>query len=175
MLCLCALVGCPKAVMCLRDGMRKPATKALDAHHKIVITSAEQPEWRVFDYGPEGSSAIQKWYDNELSLGAQTIFDAMLKALRYVPDPALWVGNRGHLKGKPAAEGVFELGFRADKRQYRVFCVTRPRRELVLLLGCYHKQDDYKPTEALATGTLRAKKVREGKAVVCERKIDTSI
>ena len=140
-----------------------------------MIPSAEQPEWKVFDYGPEGSSAIKKWYDDELSLGAQATFDALLKALRRVPDPSLWVGNRGHLKGKAATESVFELGFKADKRQYRIFCVTRPGRELILLLGCYHKQDNYKPAEAIATGTLRAKNVREGKAVICERKIDVSV
>jgi phage-related protein len=76
------------------------------------------------------------------------------------------------LQGRAKEERIWQLDFIADKRQYRLLGVFgEVRKKAILILGCYHKGDNYTPRDALETARKRAKALREGKAEAHERKI----
>jgi phage-related protein len=118
-----------------------------------------------------GQNLIEEWYQKELSEDAQFILDALLKNLQKIDSSLNWNGFK-YLQGKPKEERIWQLDFIADKRQYRllgIFGVERKR--AVLILGCYHKGDNYTPRDALETARKRARALREGRAETHERKI----
>ena len=115
---------------------------------------------------------IEEWYE-ELSEEASLTFDTMLKNHQKVESHLEWTGFK-YLKGKPREERIWQLDFIADKRQHRVLGVfgQGPKRA-ALILGCYHKGDNYTPKDALDMACKRAKELREGRAQLRERKIKT--
>jgi phage-related protein len=119
----------------------------------------------------DGRNLIDEWYQKELSEEAQFTFDALLKNQQKVDSILNWTGFK-YLKGKPKEERIWQLDFIADKRQYRLLGVFGERRKnAVLILGCYHKGDNYTPKDALEMARKRAKALREGKAQTHERQI----
>jgi phage-related protein len=119
----------------------------------------------------EGHNLIEEWYQEELSEEAQFNFDAVLKNQQKVESVLNWTGFK-YLKGKPKEERIWQLDFIADKRQYRLLGVFGERRKnAVLILGCYHKGDNYTPKDALEMARKRARALREGRAKTSERKI----
>ncbi|HEY3130958.1 MAG TPA: hypothetical protein VGL91_16000 [Acidobacteriota bacterium] len=103
---------------------------------------------------------------------AQLQFDSLLKANRKTSNHLEWIGFKGFLKGELKQERIWELQFYADKRQYRVLGIFGAvRKQVVLLIGCYHKGRIYKPSNALTTASQRAKSVRQGYATIEERQI----
>ena len=127
--------------------------------------------WSFFDYVADGRNLIDEWYQKELSEEAQFTFDALLKNQQKVDSILNWTGFK-YLKGKPKEERIWQLDFIADKRQYRLLGVFGERRKnAVLILGCYHKGDNYTPKDALEMARKRAKALREGKAQTHERQI----
>jgi phage-related protein len=114
---------------------------------------------------------IEEWYQKELSEEAQFTFDAVLKNQQKVDSVLNWTGFK-FLKGRPKEERIWQLDFIADKRQYRLLGVFgQVRKNAVLILGCYHKGDNYTPKDALEMARKRAKALREGRAQTHEREI----
>lgn len=139
-------------------------------NHKKVIVFPSPPLWRFFDFVADGRNLIEEWY-RELSEEGKFTFDAILKNHQKIDSQLNWVGFK-YLKGKPQEEHIWQLDFIADKRQYRLLGVFgQGRKNAVLILGCYHKGDNYTPREALETARKRAKALREGKAQISERPI----
>jgi hypothetical protein len=135
-----------------------------------VIPFPSPPLWRFFDFVAGGRNLIEDWY-RELSEEGKFTFDAILKNHQKIDSQLNWVGFK-YLKGNPKEERVWQLDFIADKRQYRLLGVFGQRRKnAVLILGCYHKGDNYTPRDALETARKRAKALREGKAQISERQI----
>ena len=117
------------------------------------------------------TNPIEDWYQKELSEEAQFTFDTLLRNQRKVESVLNWTGFK-YLKGRPKEERIWQLDFIADKRQYRLLGVFGDeRKKAVLILGCYHKGDNYTPKDSLETARKRARALREGKAVTIERKI----
>lgn len=141
-------------------------------NHLNVIRFPSQ-SWVFLDFVQNGRNVIEEWYLTELSDEGRFTFDAMLKNHRKVESISNWVGFK-FLKGKLKEEKVWQLDFIADKRQYRVLGVfgQGPKRA-ALLLGCYHKGDIYTPRDALETARKRAKALREKKAELHERTIQS--
>lgn len=140
-------------------------------NHNKMIFFPSPPLWSFFDYVMEGHNLIEEWYQEELSEEAQFNFDAVLKNQQKVESVLNWTGFK-YLKGKPKEERIWQLDFIADKRQYRLLGVFGERRKnAVLILGCYHKGDNYTPKDALEMARKRARALREGRAKTSERKI----
>lgn len=141
-------------------------------YHTKVISSQEASYWTFWDYVEGTSTPIEDWYQR-LSEDAKLLFQATLKNIRKTEIPTQWGGFR-LLKGKVKGERIWELKFFADKRQYRILVkFGETRKKVVLLMGCYHKQGNYTPTDALGTALKRAKALKEGRGGLRERKIAT--
>ncbi len=101
-------------------------------------------------------------------------FDTLLKNQQKIESVLNWNGFK-YLKGKLKEERIWQLDFIADKRQYRLLGVFgEVRKSAVLILGCYHKGDNYTPLDALKTARKRAQALREGRAKTYERKIKSA-
>jgi phage-related protein len=137
------------------------------------VIPLQQAKWTFYDYVPDKKNPIQAWHMG-LSLDARLQFDAVLKDCSKTEKPQDWGGFKHYLQGGAKAERVWELGFMADKRQYRILGIFGDeRKHAILLIGCYHKGSNYTPSNAIETARKRAKGFREGKGGLCERKIET--
>lgn len=143
-------------------------------NHKKVISFPGPPLWTFFDYVANGHNFIEEWYQKDLSEEGKFAFDSLLKNHQKIESCLNWTGFK-YLQGKLKEEGIWQLDFRADKRQYRLLGVFgNLRKSAVLILGCYHKGENYTPREALETAVKRAKALGEGSATINERKIKTN-
>jgi len=139
-----------------------------------VISFPEPLRWSFFDYVEGGVNRIEPWYE-ELSDEGKDSFDKLLKNTHKISDQLQWGGFK-LLKGKPKEERIWQLDFRADKRQYRLLGVFGElRKQAVVILGCYHKGDVYTPKDAMETACKRAKMLREKRATTHERQIKQDI
>ncbi|MFP5227059.1 MAG: hypothetical protein ACLGXA_05475 [Acidobacteriota bacterium] len=145
----------------------------LKNHTKVIFCSG-QPIWQFYDCVLGGKNVIEEWY-RKLSDEASFTFSSLLKTLQKIDSQLQWPGFK-FLKGKLKEERIWQLDFIADKRQHRVLGVFgQGRKSAVLILGCYHKGDNYTPSSALETARLRAKALGEGRAQLHERQIRTDI
>ena len=127
-------------------------------YNKKVIEFDFPGVWSFWDFQyPNNTDPVEDWYQ-ELSEEAQFHFDGLLKDIHKTANPIHWVGFRRFLKGKSQQERIWELEFKADKRQYRVLgCFGNARKQAILLVGCYHKQRVYTPPDALDLAYKRRK------------------
>lgn len=143
-------------------------------NHTKVISFPLPTRWSFHDYVEGGVNRIEEWYQG-LSLEGKDTFEALLKNTQKIENHLQWGGFK-YLKGEPKEERIWQLDFRADKRQYRLLGVFGSiRKQAVLILGCYHKGDTYTPKEALETACKRAKALREKRATTYEREIRNDI
>jgi hypothetical protein len=143
-------------------------------NHKNVISFPEPANWSFFDYGDGGTNRIEPWYQ-ELSDEGKDTFDKLLRNTCKISNHLQWGGFK-YLKGKPKEERIWQLDFKADKKQYRLLGVFGDlRKQAVIILGCYHKGDAYTPNDAMETACKRAKTLREKRATIHERKIKENI
>ena len=96
-------------------------------------------------------------------------FNSFSKKPQEEQEPPDWPCFRHKMKGKAGAEGVQELGFKAQSRQYRLLVKFDGELQTVILCGCFHKGDKWTPTDALETTVKRAKALAQGKASRRER------
>jgi len=145
-------------------------------HNKKVIQFHSAGVWAFADFVYHyGANPIEDWYANQLSEGAQNTFDSLLKDLHKTENHLHWGGFRGFLKGIAKKHHIWEVGFKADGRQYRIFGKFAGRKQVVLLIGCYHKQGVYTPADSIETAATRAQLLSEGKAKINARPIRTDL
>jgi hypothetical protein len=146
-------------------------------YNKKVIKFPSSPVvWSFWDFVLGNNNLIEDWYNNELSEEGQYLFDSLLKGIYKTDQPINWVGLRRFLKGKLQEERIWELEFRADKRQYRVLGkFGAARKQAILLIGCYHKGSVYTPADALDQALKRSRMLDQGKATTSERTIKEDI
>jgi mRNA-degrading endonuclease RelE of RelBE toxin-antitoxin system len=123
--------------------------------------------WRFFDL-VKGRNVIEDWRAGIGSTG-RLAMDALLKNTTKIENQLEW-GARD-LKGAPKKEKVFELKFKADKKEYRLAFIFQPEHSVILLMGFYHKQKVYYPPDAIKTARNRAEDYRANRANAIERKI----
>ena len=141
-------------------------------YNKKVIKFPSPGLWRFWDFIYEdGTNPIERWYINDLSDEARFTFDTLLKDIRKINNHLEWGCWRGYLRGKLREQRIWEIGFFSDGRQYRILGVFRGSKQAILLVGCYHKQKNYTPTDALNSAYVRSKALSEGKGTCHERKI----
>lgn len=144
-------------------------------NNKKVIPSSQSGFWTFYDWvDSDGSNPIEKWLAGE-SDEVQMMFNSVLKEARKRRNHADWPCFRHKMKGKAGAEGVQELGFKAQSRQYRLLVKFDGELQTVILCGCFHKGDKWTPTDALETTVKRAKALAQGKASRRERTIQDDL
>jgi len=132
--------------------------------------------WRFYGFkASNGSRPVDEWFKNGLSDEAKFAFRAALKDAQKIADPNDWLCFKRFLRGEYRKYRIWELWFSCgDGRQYRVFGVFGPaRKQVTLLIGCYHKGRVYTPADALDSAFDRARALIEGNATTYERKIPT--
>lgn len=129
--------------------------------------------WKFWDYvSPAGNNMIEQWLQNEVPEEGRITFYKLLKNIRNTENHLDWIG----LRKKPfKREGgiVWELGFKAEGRQYRVLGDFCGEKEAVFLIGCYHKQQRYYPADAIDQAFKRKGELKNGTASHHERKVPT--
>lgn len=130
--------------------------------------------WTFRDLVVGSKNVIEDWLKKE-PIAVTLQMGTLLKDCSKVLQHSHW-GHFKHLKGGPRSEKIWEIGFTSEKRQYRLFGIfTGKSKEAILLLGCYHKERKYTPTDAFEIAMYRARLWREGKAGTHERPIDHTI
>jgi hypothetical protein len=121
-------------------------------NHTNVIS---WPKWRFFDYAED----IETWYRG-LSEDGRYTFDSLLKINTKAASPDNWQGSKP-LQGACKKFGIWEWRFRSDGVQQRILGVFgSERKTAIFLIGCYHKDNIYKPSDCLETAVTRAKSIK---------------
>lgn len=142
-------------------------------YNKKVIQLALPGSWTFWDFVyANGTNPIENWYRDDLSEEAQMFFEKALKDCQKIERPQDWAPFKKYLSGKQSEDKIWELQFYSDKRHYRILGVFGPlRKQATLLIGCYHKGENYTPWDALETASKRARLLERKEANRCERKI----
>jgi hypothetical protein len=138
-------------------------------HNKEVILWAGT--WKLWDYvSPAGNNMIAEWVEKDLLADGQLMFEKLLKNIAKTENHLNWIG----LRPKPFKRKtgmIWELGFFADGRQYRVLGDFCGAKEAVFLIGCYHKNKRYYPDDAIDQAFKRKGELKNGTAKHEERKV----
>jgi phage-related protein len=137
---------------------------------KIVIDFPPGEKWAFFDFVEDsGENPVEDWLIAQ-TFGAKLSFQKLLKQNVRVDNHLEWGGYRHKMKGK-ANRRIFELEFSADKRANRVLCCFDGPKRTVLLCGCFHKDGNWTPSNAVDLAAQRLKRVENGTAKLVRRKI----
>lgn len=141
-------------------------------NNKKVIPFPQSDFWTFYDWvDGDGSNPIEKWLAGE-SDEVRMVFNSTLKEARKRRNHLEWLCFKRFLKGmKYEQERLWELQFRADRKEYRLIGRFDGAMKAVVFCGCYHKGSVYTPKEALETALRCAKALAQGKANRNERTI----
>jgi transcriptional regulator with XRE-family HTH domain len=127
-------------------------------YNKEVIESPRV--WTFWDYvSPGGNNMIEEWRVRDLSDEGKLMFSKLLKNIRNTENHLNWIGLKRFIKRN--RDRVWELEFFADGRQYRVLGDFAGEKRAVLLIGCYHKQKVYTPSDALDQAFKRSQLIEK--------------
>lgn len=110
-----------------------------------------------------GKDVAVNW-DVEKTFEAELAFQELVKTESKTKIHTNWPSWRHKLKGPAGKQGVIELGFSADSRQYRVLSMFNGNMCIVILCICYHKGSVWTPKDSIKIATNRAKLVLEKRA-----------
>jgi hypothetical protein len=142
-------------------------------HNKKVILfpQAKSTVWLFEDFvHPNGSNPIQEWL-NQQSDEVQEMFNSVLKNMRDTEQHIDWVSWRRFLQGEARKHRIWEIGFQAEGRQYRVMGVFAGRKLVILLAGCYHKGKVYTPHDAIDSAIKSTRALKEGAGKTSARQV----
>ena len=117
---------------------------------------------------------IAEWYRKDLSAQARAEFDGLLRRLSKYRAKDWNINDYKPLTGKHA--GIYELRFKADKREYRPLGFVLPAADvgsadldvLVLLIGAYKKMVTWTPHDARDTAISRKKEALADRSILYE-------
>jgi hypothetical protein len=134
-------------------------------NHKNVIVSMPEPQtWTFMSFVTDAGRDVTEVWDTDQTDEAFLGFQSMVRNSRKIADHLTWPAWR-HVMNKEAGKaGVIELGFTEDGKPYRFLCIFKGRKCIVVLCIAYHKGKVWKPHDAVAIATKRAKIVTAGKA-----------
>lgn len=127
------------------------------------------PVWKFFDFGYMGSgAAIENWYQGQEE-ETQDMFDETVEGCRNVQNHLDWPHFK-HLHGKSQQHGIWEIGFRSERREYRILGIFDGAKRAVLLGACFHKQKVYMPPGTIDEACHKVSVFRRGEGQLHERK-----
>jgi hypothetical protein len=141
-------------------------------YNKKVIPFSRSGRWTFYDWlDSDGSNPIESWVQSQ-SEEVQMFFHSTLKDASKRLDHREWPSYRHKMEGRAGNEGIHEMGFKVQGRQYRLLFKFDGEKQAVILCGCYHKVNIWTPRNAPNTAADRAKALRLGKAKRHEREIE---
>lgn len=141
---------------------------------EVILSSSKSNGWSFWDYGTQEANLFDVWYSS-ISEEGRDLIDGILKACRDTDDHRQWLAFKRFLKGKYKPQKIWELRFKANRCEHRVLGIFSKNKSAILLMGCYHKGNNYTPTSALDIANERAKAVRSGRWVAYARTISTDL
>lgn len=114
--------------------------------------------WTFYDYvSPSGRNKIEDWRD-DLSEREKAFVDVLIKNYSRMSD---LTNDCRQLAGTHS--GLIEFKFKMSDRQVRLVWEYGPNsKEITILMGCYHKQRRYTPTDALDQCLRRRRDLQTG-------------
>lgn len=145
-------------------------------NNKIVIPFPQPETWTFYDWvDRHGANPIDDWLEGE-SDEVRMVFNSTLKEAQKRKNHLEWLCFKRFIKGKKfEEERIWELQFRANRREYRLLGRFDGQMRAIVFCGCYHKGSVYTPKDALETALRRAKELAAGKADRRERKIQDDL
>lgn len=145
-------------------------------NNKKVIPFPQSGFWTFYDWvDGDGSNPIEKWLEGE-SDEVRMTFNSALKEARKRRNHLEWTCFKRFLKGRNyEKERLWELQFRADRKEFRLIGRFDGQMKAIVFCGCYHKGSVYTPKEALDTAWRRAKALSQGKASRHERTVQDDL
>jgi len=124
--------------------------------------------WQFMDYiSPQGRNVIADWHAGLLRQ-EQSDFLAVIRILAKMQH---WRG-RAFKPLKGPYQGMGEIRYTSERKEHRVIGFVWPSaQQFTMLIGCFHKQRVYHPTNAFNTALQRRKFLEQGKGSIRERKI----
>lgn len=139
-------------------------------NNKNVIDFPPGEKWLFFDFVEnDETNAIEDWLSVQ-SFGAKLSFQKLLKQTVRVENHLEWGSYRHKMKGKRNRK-IFELEFSSDGRANRILCCFDGPKRAILLCGCYHKNSNWTPSNAVELAADRQQRVENGTAKLTRRKI----
>jgi hypothetical protein len=135
----------------------------LNDKKKVITLVPEGVKWVFMSFVTDADVDVAEDWDVPKTFEADLAFKELVKTERKIENYLHWASWRHKLNGEAGREGVVELGFKADRRPYRVLSMFNGVRCLVVLCICYHKES-WTPKDALKIATIRAKLVTAQKA-----------
>src|SRR6185295_10204508 len=116
-------------------------TNSLKKNIKVILSTDPDGSalWDFVDYGTQSANLFIDWY-RSLSPEARDRIDADLKNCRKTAKHEDWLCFKRFLKGEYQSQRIWELRFKADRREHRILGIFGlTRKQAILLMGCYHK------------------------------------
>lgn len=120
--------------------------------------------WTFMSFEMESGRDVAVDWDVEKTFDAELAFDNLVKNDRKIKKYSEWPSWHHRMRNEAGKQGVVELRFKADQRQYRVLSMFNGSMCLVVLCICYHKGSVWTPKDAETIATDRAKVVTAKKA-----------
>ena len=136
----------------------------MEYQKKVIPFKPREETWAFLSFETASGVDVAVDWDVEKTLEAEFAFNTLLKSERKTKNYLDWPSWRHKLQGDAGKYGLIELGFKADKRPYRILAMFDGSMRLVILCICYHKGSVCTPKGSLATATNRAKLVLAKKA-----------
>jgi len=109
-------------------------------HNKKVILSKPAPvAWTFMSFVTASGRDVVKEWDVQETFEAGLNFRSMLKVNHKIKDYRQWTCWNHPMRGDAKRNGIVELDFPGDKRQYRALCKFNGKMCIVLLCVWYHK------------------------------------
>jgi phage-related protein len=126
-----------------------------------------ETRWVFMEYVRGGGRpAITEWYESQTAT-VRAGFDAERAILGALPSHHWVHPHYKRLSRKAARFGIGEIRWKADNKAYRVLGFFGPEEgQYSMMIGCFHKQRRYAPTDAIETAIKRCKEVLNGERVV---------
>jgi phage-related protein len=116
-----------------------------------------------------GRGTISEWIE-ERSTTCVATFHTTLRFLAVIENSLDWEDSQFRkMRFEAGRARLYEIRWKTDNTQWRVFgYFDYGRHEYRMLLGCYHKQNRYYPTQAIESAIKRKKDIDRGENLIQE-------
>jgi hypothetical protein len=125
--------------------------------------------WTFMDFvASNGTNHVRKWYRKELTIQQESDLDELIRILgkmeAWSRDDFKWLS--GNL------QGLGEVRLKNKPPIRLIGCKGRHDREIVFLIGCFHKDNRYEPPNALDTALSRKRDFEQNRGSLVDHDSD---
>jgi hypothetical protein len=136
---------------------------------KVSDAAASSKLWKFKEFVSSGGRPqILEWRE-EMSFAVRAIFDDRIDTLAKLPRADWQFPEFSLLRGKEGRQGLSEIRWFAEDKQWRVIGFFGPgKMEYTMLISCTHKQKRYNPDNCLETAIKRKRAIEQGERSTTE-------